>query len=209
VAWRKLNAVVQKAKPPPQGTKPMPIRYPALGFMLAALCILQPARAATPVIAADAISDLATVNGAKTPVVQVLSYYPGLGKGGGLFVWDPSANGAADGCITFAPRAGGKGRWLRQLPGALDATMCGAYWDASHDDAAALTNAFSVASAQHVALTFPGGTAKVCETVKAARAVIVHGQGMALWAIPAPARPGWTAPASRVAGCSTSPHPTA
>ena len=157
----------------------MPIRNFAIGFLLAALLLVQhPAQAAMPVIAIGAVSELETLNGAKTPVVEVLSYYAGLDKGGGLFVWDAAAQTPADGCITFAPRGGVKGRWVRRLSGALDATMCGAWWDASHDDAPALTRAFSVASAQHVTLTFPGGTAKVCETVEAARAVIVHGQGM-------------------------------
>jgi hypothetical protein len=121
------------------------------------------------------------LKGAANPVVQVLSYYTGLNKGGGLFVWNAASGDAPDGCTIFPEQktaAGQKGRWIRQLSGALDATMCGAYWDDSHDDAAALSRAFAVASNLRVTLSLPGGTGKVCSPVKAVRAVTVRGQGM-------------------------------
>lgn len=158
----------------------MLVKHLVFAVLLAAISLLQPAQARSvmPVVAVGAVDELTAVNGVKTPVVQVLSYHAGLSKGGGLFVWDATAQGAADDCVTFVPRAGEKGRWLRQVSGALDPTMCGAYWDGTHDDAAVLTKAFAAASILRVSLTLPGGTAKVCTTVKAARAVIVRGQGM-------------------------------
>lgn len=150
------------------------------GILLAAICIFPPADtlAATPVTAVRSIGELKILDGARYPVVEVLSYHPGLGKGGGLFVWTANAEATADDCVNVAPSNGEKGRWVRQMSGALDATMCGAYWDNTHDDAASLRTAFALASALHVTLLLPGGTAKVCSTVKAARAVIVRGQGM-------------------------------
>jgi hypothetical protein len=134
--------------------------------------------AAVPVSAVGSIDEMQALNGAANPVAQVLSYHPGLNRGGGLFVWNAEATGAADNCVTFAPKAAQKGRWTRQLTGALDVTMCGAYWDNTHDDSVPLTHAFAVASALRVSLTLPGGEGKICSTVIAARAVIVRGQGM-------------------------------
>lgn len=147
--------------------------------MLGALFGLSlPADAAVPISAVGSIDEMQALSGAANPVAQVLSYHPGLNRGGGLFVWNAEATGAADNCVTFVQRAAQKGRWTRQLTGALDATMCGAYWDNTHDDSATLTHAFAVASELHVALSLPAGTVKVCSSVIAARAVIVQGQGM-------------------------------
>src|SRR6185312_13197319 len=157
----------------------MTIRHAALALLLFAGASSALA-APTPIVAAASIAEMQGLNGAATPVLQVLSYYPGLNEGGGLFVWNAASGDVLDGCTVFAPQrqaAGQKGRWVRQLSGALDATMCGAYWDNSHDDAAALTRAFAAASSLRVTLSLPGGTGKVCSTVKAARAVIVRGQG--------------------------------
>jgi hypothetical protein len=130
------------------------------------------------VIAVGSISEMQSLNGAANPVVQLLSYHPGLNRGGGLFVWDASATGAPDTCVTFAANGGQKGLWRRQFSGALDPTMCGAHWDNNHDDAAALTRAFATASALRASLSFPPGTAKVCSSVTASRAVVARGQGM-------------------------------
>jgi len=124
------------------------------------------------------IGEMRAQAGEASPVLQVLSYHPGLNRGGGLFVWTPGAAGTPDNCVSFAGKSPA-GRWIRQWTGPLDATMCGAYWDNVHDDATVLTHAFAVAAALHLTLTLPGGTAKVCSTVKAAPAVIVRGQGMA------------------------------
>jgi hypothetical protein len=157
------------------------LKHFALAFLLVVISIFRPAPtlAAMPVVAVNSIGELEELNGAQNPVAEVLSYHPALGKGGGLFVWNAAAESAADDCVTFAPHKGGKGRWVRRISGALDASMCGAYWDGIHDDASVLTNAFAVASALRLTLSLPGGTGKVCSTVKAARAVIVRGQGMA------------------------------
>src|SRR5581483_8643024 len=155
-----------------------------LGLLLvgALICVMRPAAAAPVSISAVAsIGEMQGLNGAANPVVQVLSYYPGLNRGGGLFIWNAASGDAPDGCTIFAPQkqaAGQKGRWTRQLSGALDASMCGAYWDNSHDDAAALTRAFAAASRLHLALNLPGGGASVCSSVTAAAGVVVHGQGM-------------------------------
>lgn len=134
------------------------------------------------IAAVSSIDEMQGLDGAANPVVEVLSYYPDLNRGGGLFVWNAKASEAPDNCVTFAAQnkqAGAqKGRWVRRLSGALDATMCGAYWDNSHDDAAALTRAFAAASTLRVGLSLPGGTAKVCSSVTAARAVVVRGHGM-------------------------------
>jgi hypothetical protein len=130
---------------------------------------------AGPISAIDAIAELE-----KAPTdnpVQVLSYYRGLGKGGGLFAWNAASSAAPDGCFIFAGKAG-KGRWIRQSPGALDASMCGAWWDNAHDDAEPLNRAFKAAAAQHITLSLPGGIGKICSTVKAMPGVILRGQGM-------------------------------
>jgi hypothetical protein len=136
------------------------------------------ANAATPIIAVASIGEVQKLNGDTAPVVQVLSYHPGHNRGGGLLIWNADSAAPVDDCVTFAAKDGRKGRWVRQLPGALDATMCGAYWDNVHDDAAVLTHAFAVASALRVSLSLPAGEGKICSTVTAARAVIVRGQGM-------------------------------
>ena len=155
-----------------------------LGLLLvgALICVMWPAAAAPVSISAVAsIGEMQSLNAGANPVVQVLSYYPGLNRGGGLFVWNAASGDGPDGCTIFAPQkqaAGQKGRWTRQLSGALDASMCGAYWDNSHDDAAALTRAFAAASRLHLALNLPGGGASVCSSVTAAAGVVVHGQGM-------------------------------
>jgi hypothetical protein len=163
----------------------MTFRQAVPGLLLIAGVVVsllgQPALAAPiPIGAVASIAEMQGLNGVAAPVVQVLSYYPGLNRGGGLFVWNATSGDAPDGCTAFAPQkqAGQKGRWVRQLSGALDATMCGAYWDNVHDDAAALTRAFAAAAALRVNLNLPGGTAKVCSSVKAAHAVTVRGQGM-------------------------------
>jgi hypothetical protein len=164
----------------------MTLRQAVLALFVSAATIVSLAGSATlaapmPINAVVSVAEMQGLNGTAAPVVQVLSYYPGLNRGGGLFVWNAASGGAPDGCTVFAPQRQGaeqKGRWMRQLSGALDATMCGAYWDNNHDDAAALTRAFAAASNLRVTLSLPGGTASVCSTVKAARAVIVRGQGM-------------------------------
>src|SRR6185503_17576296 len=160
----------------------MAIRQLIPGLLLLAGMIGPAALAAPiPISAVASIAEMQGLNGVAMPVVQVLSYYPGLNRGGGLFVWNAASGDAPDSCTVFAPQkqaAGQKGRWVRQLPGALDATMCGAYWDNNHDDAAALTRAFAAASNLRVMLSLPGGAAKVCSSVKAAQGVSVHGQGM-------------------------------
>lgn len=127
-----------------------------------------------PISAVGSVGELSSL---APGVVQVLSYHPGMNRGGGLFVFQASSAASPDGCIVFAG-GGGKGRWLRQFSGALDVTMCGAWWDGTHDDAAALTRAFQVASGSRVGLTLPAGTGKVCSSVTAARGVILRGQGM-------------------------------
>jgi len=156
----------------------------SLGLLLIAalICAVGPATAAPVTVSAvGSMAEMQGLNGAANPVVQVLSYYPGLNRGGGLFVWNAASGDAPDNCLIFAPQkqgAGQKGRWTRQLSGAFDAAMCGAWWDNSHDDAAALNRAVAAASRLHVTLSLPGGTAIVCSTVKTAEGLVVRGQGM-------------------------------
>ena len=147
---------------------------------LAATVLACPVASAAPmpILAVTTIDEMPAQSGDATRALQVLSYHAGLNRGGGLFVWTPSSTATPDNCVTFAGK-GAAGRWTRQWTGPLEATMCGAYWDDIHDDAAVLTHAFAVASALHLSLNFPGGTTKVCSTVTAAPAVIVRGQGMA------------------------------
>jgi hypothetical protein len=131
---------------------------------------------AAPISAAASIEEMQGL--APGGAVQMLSYHAGLNKGGGLFSWDGASNAGVDNCTIFAGK-GGPGRWIRQLSGPLDVTMCGAWWDNVHDDAAAVTHAFQVAAAVRRTLSLPGGTGKICSGVTAARGVIVRGQGMA------------------------------
>ena len=154
------------------------------GLAFTALLLFWVTASAAPTVAVASIAELQAA--APAPVILVASYHPGLNKGGGIFVWAPGP-GAADNCTSFA---GNGGRWLRQLSGALNVTMCGAWWDNSHDDAAILTHAFAVAAGARVGLRLPGGTGKVCSTVTAARAVILRGQGMGA--------PGDTAPSPTI-----------
>ncbi|MFO1249442.1 MAG: hypothetical protein U1E93_14800 [Alphaproteobacteria bacterium] len=132
---------------------------------------------AAPLSVAASIEELQAMPGG-AGAVMLLSYHAGLNKGGGLFVFQPGSASPSDGCTLFLA-GGGKGRWVRQVNGTpLDVTMCGAWWDNNHDDAAILTRAFQVASGLHMTLSLPGGTGKVCSNVTAARGVIIRGQGM-------------------------------
>ena len=140
----------------------------------AALTIALGTAQSMPISAAASVAEMQAQPGGGA--IQLLSYHPGTNKGGGVFVWSAGSSAAPDGC-TILPGAG-SGRWIRQLSGPLDVTMCGAYWDGSHDDAAALNQAYRVAGTLHVSLTLPGGTGKVCSTVTAVRGVILRGQGM-------------------------------
>ena len=82
----------------------MPFKLLIFAFLLVAAFIFSPVRAwaATPIIVVNSITELVSMNGSKNPVVELLSYHPRLGKGGGLFVWNATAKSAADNCITFA-----------------------------------------------------------------------------------------------------------
>jgi hypothetical protein len=139
-----------------------------------AVVIAPGAAQSMPMSAASSIPDMQAQpsNGA----ITLLSYRAGMNKGGGVFFWSAGSNAAPDGCAVFS--GAGSGRWIRQLSGPLDVTMCGAYWDGSHDDAAALNQAYRVAAAMRTSLTLPGGVGKVCSTVTAAPGVILRGQGM-------------------------------
>jgi hypothetical protein len=132
--------------------------------------------APVPVYSVASIAELLATSGSASSAVQVLSFHPGLAKGGGLFSWNAESASAPDNCISFA--AAGVGRWIRQIDGALNVTMCGAYWDNIHDDAPVLNHAFVVAAAAHISLTLPGGVGKVCSSVSATQGVILRGQGM-------------------------------
>jgi hypothetical protein len=161
----------------------MNIQQSAFGLLMFVIlgCLAGPAPAAPMrMIAVGTIEEMQALDGAANPVVEVLSYHADTNKGGGLFAWSPASGAAPDNCVTFARQGkqGAAGRWVRRHSGALDVTMCGAYWDGSHDDAAALTRAFAAASNLRVALVLPGGVGKICSTVKAASAVMLRGQGM-------------------------------
>lgn len=134
--------------------------------------------AAVPVVAVGSVDELSAMGGAGAPVVQVLSYHPGFNRGGGLFVWQAASSAIPNNCTVFAA-AGGKGRWIRPLSAEpLDVTMCGAWWDGVHDDAAALTQAYAVAAGMGSTLSLPGGTGKICSSVTAKPGVMLRGQGM-------------------------------
>lgn len=148
----------------------------AVCFAALAGTLLAADAAPMPLSAVASIEELQATGGG-AGAVMLLSYHAGLNRGGGLFVFQANSVSTPDGCTVLAA-GGGKGRWVRQLSGALDVTMCGAWWDNNHDDAAALSHAFQVAAGNHVTLSLPGGTGKVCSSVTAARGVIVRGQGM-------------------------------
>ena len=171
----------------------MNIQQSAFGLLMLAIlgCLAGPAPAAPMrMTAVGTIDEMRALDGAANSVVEVVSYYPDYNKGGGLFGWNPTSSVAPDGCVTFAPQgkqgATEKGRWVRRLSGALDVTMCGVYWDGSHDDSLALTRAFTAASNLRIALALPGGIGKICSTVKAASAVMLRGQGMGSQGGPSP-----------------------
>ncbi|MBA2587872.1 MAG: hypothetical protein H0U98_04515 [Alphaproteobacteria bacterium] len=136
-----------------------------------------------------AVSSVDELSGLSSGAAQILSYHENMNKGGGVFAFQASSAATVNGCTIFAA-SGGKGRWVRQLSGALDVTMCGAWWDGSHDDAGALSHAFQVAAGLRVSLSLPGGIGKVCSSVAAARGVILRGQGTGT--------PGDTAPSATV-----------
>ena len=156
----------------------MTIKYVAFGLFLISGLFCPAAAAPVPISAVGSIAEMQAEDGTARPVLQVLAYYPGHSYGGGLFVWAPAATGAGDNCTSFNGRTPGKGLWMRKLDGPLDPMMCGAWWDNIHDDAAALTRTFAVATARQMTISLPGGRAKVCSSVTAARAVIVRGAGM-------------------------------
>jgi hypothetical protein len=133
-----------------------------------------------PILSVGSIAEMQALGAksADTPTLEVLAYHPGLNRGGGQFVWTPMNTSQPDNCTVFQANGFVQGRWLRQLSGPLDVTMCGAWWDNSHDDADALTLAFKVAAALHTTLALPGGTGKVCSSVKAVQGVVARGQGM-------------------------------
>src|SRR3954469_1930638 len=133
-----------------------------------------------PIYAVDSVAEMQAADGRKTPMLQVLGYYPGSLQGGGLFVWR-SSDKAPDNCTVFADAAG-NGRWLRRLTNSvLDVTMCGAKWDSVSDDAPAFNAAFAVASANGFSLSCPGGTGRIAGTVAPKRFenVVLRCQGMA------------------------------
>lgn len=130
---------------------------------------------AAPMFSAGSVEEMQTL--APGGVVQLQSYHAGANKGGGVFAWDGANNAAANSCTIFAGKRGA-GRWVRQLSGPLDVTMCGAWWDNSHDDSAVLGQAFIVAAGLRTTLALPSGTGKICSSVRATPSVIVRGQGM-------------------------------
>jgi hypothetical protein len=140
------------------------------------LCASGQAQAA-PMLTVSSIEELQGLAPGVAPAVTVISWHAGINKGGGIFGWDPNANAAPDGCTIFAAK-GGSGRWVRQLSGPLDVTMCGAWWDNIHDEAPVLRHAFQVAAAQRRTASLPGGIGRVCSSVVTASGLIVRGQGM-------------------------------
>jgi hypothetical protein len=149
----------------------------AVCFAAMAGTLLAADAAPMPLSAVASIEELQATGGAPRGVPLVADH-SGLNKGGGLFVFQANSASPSDGCTLFTA-GGGKGRWVRQVNGtALDVTMCGAWWDNNHDDAAVLSHAFQVAAGLHMTLSLPGGTGKVCSSVTAARGVIIRGQGM-------------------------------
>lgn len=112
--------------------------------------------------------------------LHVAGYYAGSNRGGGNFSWDASSKAHVDNCTVFAGRSN-MGRWIRELPySQLDVTMCGARWDGTTDDAAAIGTAFTVASRLNLSLTCPGGTGRIARTVAPASfaGVVLRCQGM-------------------------------
>ena len=122
----------------------------------------------------SSIGDLQSYSGRAT-VLIVKSYYPGGRSGGGTFIFDQANQSSSDSCTAFPAKGG---RWIRQNASPLDVTMCGAYWDGVHDDAAAISNAIGVARKIRTTVALPGGVGKVCSSVKSASGVIIRGQGM-------------------------------
>src|ERR1700744_4467520 len=104
-----------------RGGNPMSQKATVFGFVMrgALFGLSLSSYAAMPISAVGSIDEMQALSGAASPAVQAFSYHPGLNRGGGLFVWNAEATGPADNCVTFAPKAAQKGRWIRQLNGAL------------------------------------------------------------------------------------------
>src|SRR4051812_43368917 len=102
-------------------------QFVAFGMFLVAYLIGGPTLAApVPISAVASIAEMQRLQEQANPMIQVLSYYANINKGGGLFAWKAASTAAPDDCVIFAPnpvaaqKAGLKGRWIRQLSGALD-----------------------------------------------------------------------------------------
>jgi hypothetical protein len=154
---------------------------PGDALLAVVLCLLSwgvSAAPPRPILSVDSVADMRTVDGRKSPLLEVNGFHAGSLQGGGLFIWQDTDK-APDNCTVFAALGGG--RWLRRLEYAvLDVTMCGAMWDGVHDDAPAFNAAFTAASTNGFSLSCPGGTGRIASTVAPKRFanVVLRCQGM-------------------------------
>ena len=84
----------------------------------------------------QSLQDLATINYSNTPYLNVLSYAPGTGKGGGILRLNPNdITSSSNGCTIFLDS--GNNRFYREMSGPLNVFQCGAVGDSTTDDTAA------------------------------------------------------------------------
>jgi hypothetical protein len=129
--------------------------------------LMQPAKAGSP--AAENVASIVALqefaaHSSATPL-NVVSYYSGSTRGGGLFVWDAANVSAPNPCTIFQIRGNSTGRWVRKFNGPLDVAMCGAKQDGVSDDTLPIQTALNLAAKY-------GGT--VIITRQAACAIITN-----------------------------------
>lgn len=128
--------------------------------------------------------------------IYVQSYYPGLGKGGGIFIWNPTSTASSDGCTVFLATGLSTGRWIRTDYGQqLDLFQCGAKGDNTTDDTAAIQNLENAAFTNSVIAFYPTGIFRLFSTITMAQGVRHQGIGT---------RVAGTAPISEINGISVS-----
>lgn len=106
-------------------------------------------KAYDPRLNAEVVKQIAFVDELRTregsfngEAVQLVSYYAGANKGGGVFVWDAASTAADDGGVTIAVAGVATGRWVRQLDGYVTPEIFGAKGDGINDDYIAVSAAW-------------------------------------------------------------------
>lgn len=109
---------------------------------------LRPANAGNPT--ADSIASIVALQESavhsNTVTVNVVGYYAGSTRGGGVFTWDAADVSAPNLCTVFQGHDNSTGRWVRKFDGPLDVSMCGARQDGISDDTLPIQAALNLAA---------------------------------------------------------------